>query len=136
MSFIKLGGVYLRWSSIVDAPTALFESIEEIREYLLSEHGRAGLADFDRSGEAERIERTGVSSIRRETPEDVVWLNRAGRNGTCLTVPQLVEFYCRRRGVGEAPVGLNQPPCYERRNATDRRPICGKCGCQDSEDPS
>lgn len=125
---VKLGGVYLRWSSVVDAPTELFESIDEIREYY-----RRNREDFDQSGAAERLERTGVSSHHKQTPEDVVWLNRAGRGETCLTIPQLVEFYCQRKGAGARPVGLNQPPCYARRNATDRQPICGKCGCQDSE---
>ena len=51
--------LYIEWSTIVDAPTAVFESAEELRQYLIEEYGMAEASRADRT--ISRAQETGSS---------------------------------------------------------------------------
>ncbi len=111
---VKLGGKYLLWSTVVDAPVTRGGSVEELREYVQEWEGKRGLAELEQR--LERVEQKGTSSYMHASAEEVVWLNRAGKGETCMTIPQLVEHYVTNGGQGELPVGLNHHSEWEARN--------------------
>ncbi len=41
--------LYIEWSTIVDAPTAVFESTEDLRKYLIREYGAMDTVRVDRT---------------------------------------------------------------------------------------
>lgn len=53
--------LYIVWSTIVDAPVAVFESTEDLRTYLIEEYGMAEASRADRT--IDRAQETGSSVI-------------------------------------------------------------------------
>lgn len=100
---IKLGGQYLIWSSISDAPNTYGMTRHELEEHIREEHGRNGLRDL--ADRMVRVDAKGTSSHDDDSAETTVSGNRAGENETCLTVEQIVEFYVVRKGKGQKPMG-------------------------------
>ena len=112
MCIVKLGGKYLIWSDVVDAPVMMGMTLEELREHIREEEGRRGLEAFEQR--LARVEAKGTSSFRDENAVDTVWLNRAGANETCMTVAQLIaHFVTNEDPEASPPRGLNEPPTYE-----------------------
>jgi hypothetical protein len=106
-SILKLetpkGPRYLEYSSIVDAPITWGLTLEVFEQYYKEEYGQQGL-----NGLVERmfrVEMTG-SSMWGSSLEETIRCNRAGLNGTELTIQQFTEFYGLDSNIGEqAPVG-------------------------------
>jgi hypothetical protein len=80
---------YLEWSTIVDAPVTFGMSLEEFGEY----RGE----DPPLGDRMERVEQKGVSSHAHANFDHLIEGNRAGKNETCFTREQIVEWYCRQR---------------------------------------
>lgn len=84
----------VEWSTVMDAPNAPGVPIDEC----------------DRSDpQVLRALRSGTSAIIPPgtiiSGEANIVLNRAGKDETVLTVEEIVEHYCRRRGEGQPPRG-------------------------------
>jgi len=86
---------FLRWSTVVDAPTTAGMSEEELREWYAQEYGRQGLLDLPSAIHAARTK--GVASVGYRDLADVIAGNRAGEGATELTLEEIVEQYCRDR---------------------------------------
>ncbi len=93
---------YLEWSTVVDAPVARFDSLEELKEYYQAEYGRSGMLDLDQR--LFRVEQKGTSSLIHKSADDLISYNRAGANETCLTKEQIIKYYCTEE-LTELPTG-------------------------------
>ncbi len=105
---VKLDGHYLEWSSVVDAPVTHGMSRVEFEAYVRDEYGAQGLRDLP--ARLARADETGTSTARRESADETIWLNRAGKGETWLTRSQFVDYYVTRRGRGPKPVGVAPDP--------------------------
>lgn len=94
---------YLEWSTIVDAPVTSGMSLEEFRGYFRDEYGRKSMADLE--DRLKRVEEKGTSSIMHDSVDDVIALNRAGKEETRLTLEQIIEGYCRGQDGAKIPLG-------------------------------
>ena len=85
---------YLEYSTIVDAPVTFGMSLEEFTDYYRKEYGENSLR-FEFPERMTRVEERGTSSrIGYESAEQTMKRNRAGKNGTRLTIPQIIDLYC------------------------------------------
>jgi hypothetical protein len=91
---VKLGGKYLVWSTIVDAPITYGMDEAELQEWVKDEYGQQGLRDLP--ARMERVEQKGTSALTIESAERTVWFNRAGPGESQLTVEQIIEQYVTR----------------------------------------
>lgn len=89
---VKLGGKYLEWSTMVDAPVTRGLTRKELREHIRWRYGEEGLRRLP--ARLKLVESRGTSMTRHTCVEDTVRFNRAGKNEQCLTVEQLIEKYC------------------------------------------
>lgn len=87
---------YLMWSSVCDAPLTYGMSLEEFREYYRHEHGAQGMRELPER--LARVEAKGISSHDDPGPaEQFLAYNRAGARETCLSIEQILQYYCRDR---------------------------------------
>jgi hypothetical protein len=93
---------YLIWSSVVDAPVSEGLSLEELRIWYKEEYGNHGMRDLDER--LERVKSKGTSSKIHNSAEDTISCNRAGVDGTELTVQQIIDYYCTQK-ITERPRG-------------------------------
>lgn len=99
---------YFLWSSIVDSPITFGMGLEEFMEFMHEEYGRLGWSNIE--GDLERARRKGIS-WRNYTLDEVILLNRAGKNETRLTKEELIEWFCRKRE--NPPVGVGAKINFE-----------------------
>lgn len=104
---VKLGGKYLIWSDVVDAPTTFGMTREELTEHIREEHGRRGLEELP--ARIDRCDAKGTISFVKPSAVSVVWLNRAGAKETCLTIEQLIEHFVTNP-TEKPPNGENDGP--------------------------
>ncbi len=104
---VKLEDKYLLWSTIVDAPTSYGMTLNELRAYYLDEYGAAGMRELPER--LARVEQCGTSAVDGETPDQMMWLNRAGARETPLTRAQIIAHYINDPD-GECPRGFEEPP--------------------------
>jgi hypothetical protein len=97
------GPRYLEWSSVVDAPVTCGMTRGEFRDWYKREYGASGMAGLE--DRLRRADEKGTSSYFHASAEDQLQHNRAGNHETTLTLDQIVDFYCVRRGVGDPPTG-------------------------------
>ena len=84
---------YLEWSSVVDAPVTFGCSLEEFRQYYQDYYGIYAMDEFEKR--MARVEEKGISSFIHDSVEDIFNYNRAGKNETCLSKQQMIDFYCK-----------------------------------------
>lgn len=95
-------GLFLEWSTVVDAPVTYGMTPEETRAYVLQRYGDEGAATVD-SRMARAVER-GTSCISPPyTFADVVAGNRAGPDETELSKADLIRTYFERKDEQEPP---------------------------------
>lgn len=94
---------YIIYSSIVDAPITRGMTLAELKTYIREKYGRDGIRDLDMR--LKRVETKGTSSFDDVSARDTVAFNRAGLKETCLSMEQLVEFFCERGCRGRQPRG-------------------------------
>lgn len=99
----EAGPRYMDWSTIVDAPITCGLTLDEFKSYYKEQFGARGMQDLPQR--LERVEKKGTSSHIHKNRDDVLSYNRAGKNNTCLTVEQIVDFYVVHMGEGEQPKG-------------------------------
>lgn len=91
-TLVKLHDHYLVWSSIVDAPIQIFESLRDLKLWATRKYGSHYLElnyfDF------EKLEMTGTSRKDHENAERTMRYNRAGPHEECLTIEGIYKFYC------------------------------------------
>jgi hypothetical protein len=92
---VKLGGKYLVWSTIVDAPVSYGMTLAELETYVREEDGRRGVDELGRR--LQRVAEKGTSSFDDKDADDTIWLNRAGPDETPLHREEIIEFYVRKR---------------------------------------
>lgn len=102
----RLDDMYFEWSTIVDAPVTYGMTREEFKEYYLEEYGRSSLLEFEQR--MLRVDAKGTSSHIHASAEETVYVNRAGKGETCLSLAQLKRYLSNReyersenREVGE-----------------------------------
>ena len=83
---------YLEWSTIVDAPVTYGMSLEEFNEYYKDTYGTDGMHGLPER--MARVEEKGTSAINDDSGHETISFNRAGKNETCLSVEQIIEWYC------------------------------------------
>ena len=88
---VKLEGKYLLWSTIVDAPITYGMTLTELKAYVKEESGNEGLRELPKR--LERVEQKGTSALNRDSADDTIWLNRAGKDETRLTRAEFVATY-------------------------------------------
>lgn len=109
------GWRYLEWSTVVDAPITFGMPLDEFEDWYRDEYGRDGverfrdvlLSRFDRvvqDADGNLVMASTTSEFKPRV-EDLVLRNRAGDDGTELTMEQIVDFFCIRRGHGPQPKG-------------------------------
>lgn len=102
-AIVKVADRYIVWSSVVDAPIATGMTLDELRKWYRDEYGAQGMRDLP--ARLERVDERGTSMMHHESATDTMWLNRAGKGETRLTLAQIVDFYVTRDGHGEQPTG-------------------------------
>lgn len=90
---------YMEWSTITDSPVTTGMPLEELKEQY---------CDDDFEDRMKRVEAKGTSSRLDDSFDKLISGNRAGKNESCLSKEQIIEWYCRRaeecgRGV-ECPI--------------------------------
>jgi len=90
----KLGGKYLEWSTIVDAPTTYGMTLEEFKQYYKEQYGLSSMNELEER--LRRVEQKGTSSQIDDSVEDLIRGNRAGKDEKELTMKQLIKEYCLR----------------------------------------
>lgn len=101
---VRLGAKIVRWSTVVDAPTHIFDDEDDVRAWIKEEYGNSGLAELP--SRLERLRANGTSSFIGESAESSVSCNRAGKNETELTFEQLVAYFgVDRENYDDPPEG-------------------------------
>lgn len=93
----KIQDYYLEYSTIVDAPVTIGMSLDEFMDYYKDEYGRRGMEGPDFENRMKRAEEKGTSARDYEDFEELISGNRAGKDESCLSKEQIIEWYCRRR---------------------------------------
>ncbi len=94
-SIIKIDNYYLEWSSVVDAPVTFGMSLDEFKEYYKEQYGLNGMEEL--SQRLERVEEFGTSSRFYKNVDEFISHNRAGKDGKCLTVEEVIKWYCIKK---------------------------------------
>lgn len=79
--------VLIEWSTVVDAPVAVFSSIEELVEHTRVRYGQAALSELP--ARLWRVALRGHSSVVHERVDDLVRGNRAGDNEETLSMGEI-----------------------------------------------
>lgn len=91
---IKIKDKYLEWSTMVAAPVTYGMTLDQLRDWIKEEYGRAGLEELPR--DLENVERQGTAFQINLPLEELISNNRAGDGETELTLDQIYEKYCRK----------------------------------------
>lgn len=91
---IKLAGMYLIWSNVVDAPVTSGMSLNQFRSFYEDEYGLQGMLELDRR--MQRVNAKGTSDMRDSNVDESIRFNRAGPNESILHREEIIEFYVRR----------------------------------------
>lgn len=84
---------YLEWTTVSDSPRTWGMSLEDFKQSYKEEHGRHGMYELEER--LKRVEEKGTSSLVDNSAEEVIRHNRAGKNETCLSKQQIIDFYCK-----------------------------------------
>lgn len=84
---------YLLHSTVVDAPITYGMSLDQFKKFYQEEYGRQGMEELEKR--LARVEAKGTSSMMHASAEDAIDWNRAGKDGTCLSIQQIIDFYCK-----------------------------------------
>jgi hypothetical protein len=87
---VKLGSKYVEWSSVSDAPVTYGMTLEELKDHVRFRYGQEGVDELPER--LARVEEYGTSSFPPDKVEDLVLFNRAGHQGSCLTLKELVDW--------------------------------------------
>jgi hypothetical protein len=87
-TILKIKNKYVVWSSVVDAPSAVYETAQELKEYLKHLVDDSSLQEI-----VELTEKTGCSHPRYSSVEEFIAFNRAGPHEECLTLQQIIDMY-------------------------------------------
>ena len=101
---LKIGGKYLLWSTISDAPVSYGMTLDELRAHVKEETGRRGLLELERR--LMRVEEKGTSFYQDRCVEDTIQFNYAGEDRTCLAIDQIEQHFIKR--VGALPRGAER----------------------------
>lgn len=71
----KFGGLYMEWSTTVDAPASELMTLEDLRRHTLEHEGFLGLLQLAKR--LERVARNGTSSSLKLTPAELLATNSA-----------------------------------------------------------
>jgi len=87
---------YLMWSTVVDAPTTYIMSRQEMIDYMITNAVTQATDDAEQS--LKRADENGTSwqAGSRQTFDDLIVANRAGKNEERLTKEELIEEYTYR----------------------------------------
>lgn len=96
---VKLKDNYLEWSTVSDSPTTRGMTREQMRQYLLEKGQREVEAEVE--SRLMRVDMHGSSAVPPETAEDIMTVNRAGKNESRLTLDEIYERCCIPRGGDE-----------------------------------
>ena len=88
-AIVKIKDKYFVWSSIVDAPITYGMTVAELKAWHKLEYGKS----VDVEQRLKRVEERGTSYIDCRSVEEVIRMNRAGDNETCLTADEIYEKY-------------------------------------------
>ena len=100
------GPRYLEYSTIVDAPRTYGMPIEEFKSFYKEEYGLQGMLELD--ARLARVDLYGTSELPIDCHPDLestILCNRAGADETCMTVDEMRDWYCVKRGKGKKPRG-------------------------------
>lgn len=87
---------YMIWSTIVDAPLTFGCSLDDIFRVWRERHGAQGVEVLKQD-----LAIHGFDSL-----DTVITCNRAGKNETCLSRQQIIDYYLERRSnPAEPPIG-------------------------------
>src|SRR5690349_9699012 len=86
---------FLEWSSIVDAPITFGMDWESFQKHYRKQYGNEGMKDLPER--MDRVNKNGHSSIFSGSVEDFIADNCAGKDGTELTIAEIIEHYCFNR---------------------------------------
>ncbi len=89
---------YIHWSTVVDAPIGVFDSLDAVKACVKEEWGSNGLVQMKDA--FARLEKVGVSVVYHEDPRDAMSFNRAGPNESELTYEEIIARYCTGRKAG------------------------------------
>lgn len=90
----KPTNMYLEYSTVVDAPTTIAVTREEMRAYLIKRDGDGGDDGRAVDERLERAERKGSSCmLPGSTLELEVLCNLAGKNETTMSVEQFIRYF-------------------------------------------
>ncbi len=95
IAIIKLGGMYLEWSSVVDAPITFGMKLAEFEAYYLDEYGCEEMRNLP--ARIARVNAKGTSAYYDYSVDDTIRMNRAGPDEIPLKKAEIIEWYCRRR---------------------------------------
>lgn len=90
---VKLDDYYFEWSTVVDAPVTCGVDRETFIEEYLDRYPNDPRYMLDER--LRRVDKTGTSMFGI-TAEELISLNRAGPNETCLTKEQIIERYVEK----------------------------------------
>jgi hypothetical protein len=89
---IKLGGKYLIWSTVVDAPITRGMTLEQLREWVKAEAVERALRDLPER--LARVEAKGTSAFNDASVADTIYLNHAGEGESHLSKREIIRRYC------------------------------------------
>ncbi len=81
--------LYFVYSTVVDAPVTYAMSLEQLKEYIGDQAAEQAIRSFEQYS-LPYVEKFGSSS--RESPEDTIRHNRAGRKEKELSFKQIIEM--------------------------------------------
>lgn len=87
---IQIKDRYFEWSTVVDAPITYGLTREELRKYYKEEYGNYGMRTFEEK--MSRVDRYGTS-LQGRSAQDVTRLNRAGPEGSPLSLHEIYNKY-------------------------------------------
>jgi hypothetical protein len=109
--------LYLEYSTVVDAPTTIAVTREEMRKHLIERDGHGGNGGLAVDDRLDRAKRKGSSGYLDTDLRDAIICNRAGRGETEMTYEQFVRFFfvehAQRRAEYDATGDIAEPPVGE-----------------------
>ena len=94
---VKLNDHYFEYSDVTDSPVTFGMALDQFVEYYIAEYGRSGFDGLEKR--LERVDKHGTSSHWGVSPDDLMFINRAGPDESCLTVDEIYKAYCLREPI-------------------------------------
>lgn len=111
-SICKFDDWYFDWSSIVDAPTSCAMTRDEYIARALEWEGRR-YVEQELPARLARADAKGTSSLNHASLSQTVWLNRAGRSETFLSLSEIKQLVVLWRTDPKAEMEGHVPPSEE-----------------------